>query len=273
MAVDQGALQSEPMMLVDTHVHIFDRRTPLLESKWNPNGEEAPVDALMDEFARHGVSHGVISTSSIYGLHNEDFRQAMLRYPQLRATANLALATDAQTLARMSDEGFCGIRLLWRPLASVPDLTGSDWQQLLRRCADAGWHVHLTDRAERIAQTIATLEQAGLRVVVDHMGMIDSEAGAEDPHFIAILRAIERGRTWIKLGGVFRFGDPAGAEAMGKAVIAAGGWTRVMWGSDWPFVGHMGKVSYGQTLQCLDWIADPDMRKRIESATPLAFYF
>jgi predicted TIM-barrel fold metal-dependent hydrolase len=261
------------MTLVDTHVHIFDRRTPLLERKWNPNAEEAPVEALMVEFARHGVSHGVISTSSIYGLHNEDFRQAMARYPQLRATANVALDTDAETLTRMGAEGFCGIRLLWRPLATVPDLAGDDWQPLLRRCADAGWHVHLTDRAERIGTTIATLERAGVRVVVDHMGMVDSEAGVDDPDFIAILKAIERGRTWVKLGGVFRFSDPHRARAMGEAIIAAGGWTRVMWGSDWPFVGHMGRVSYEQTLACLDWIADADMRHRIESATALAFYF
>ena len=261
------------MTIVDTHLHIFDRHTPLLERKWNPNGEEASVDDAMAVFARHGVSHGVLSTSSIYGLPNEDFRAAMARYPQLRATANVALDTDLTTLANMNREGFCGLRLLWRPLQDVPDLRGPDWQNLLRLCADLGWHVHLTDRPERIGDTIQILEHAGVQVVVDHLGMIDTPLGANDPGLLAILRAIERGRTWVKLGGVFRFTDPARARASADAIIAAGGWDRLMWGSDWPFVGHMGKVTYDDALACLDWVPDPAMRKNIESTTALKFYF
>jgi predicted TIM-barrel fold metal-dependent hydrolase len=258
---------------VDTHVHIFDRRTPLLETKWNPDGEEAPVDDLMAVFAAHGVSRGVISTSSIYGLHNDDFRQAMMRFPQLRATANVPLDIDAPALAKMGGQGFCGIRLLWRPLASVPDLRGEDWRPLLRRCADIGWHVHLTDRPERIGHTIEALEDAGVRVVIDHLGMIDTPLGARDPAVAAILRAVERGRTWVKLSGAFRFTDTQRARAAADDFIAAGGWDRVMWGSDWPFVGHMGKASYADALQSLDWVTDPAMRRNIESSTALGFYF
>ncbi len=259
--------------IVDTHVHIFDRHTPLLETKWNPNGEEAPVEDLMAEFAAHGVTHGVISTSSIYGLDNEDFRRALARFPQLRATCNLSLDADKTMLAQLDGEGFLGIRLLWRPLAEVPDLGEPEWQRLLRLCADLRWHVHLTDRAERIGHTIGHLEAAGVRVVVDHMGMIDTEAGVNDPGFVAILRAMARGQTWAKLGGAFRYTDPGRARASGAALIAAGGWERVMWGSDWPFVGHIGKVTYADALACLDWVSDPAMRRQIASDTALKFYF
>jgi len=260
-------------MIVDTHLHIFDRNTPLLESKWNPNGEEAPVTDAMMVFARHGVSHGVLSTSSIYGLDNEDFRRALARYPQLRATANVALDADLPTLSRMASEGFCGLRLLWRPLEAVPDLRGADWRALLRRCVDLNWHVHLTDRATRIGDTIAALESAGVRVVVDHLGMIDTPLGINDPGLLAILRAMDRGRTWVKLGGVFRFSDPQRARAAADAFIAAGGWERLMWGSDWPFVGHLGTVSYQDALACLDWVADPAMRRKVQSGTAIDFYF
>jgi predicted TIM-barrel fold metal-dependent hydrolase len=259
--------------IVDTHVHIFDRHTPLLESKWNPNGEEAPVEDLMAVFTAHGVSHGVISTSSIYGLNNDDFRRALRRFPQLRATCNLPLDVEPAKLAQLDSEGFLGIRLLWRPLAEVPDLDGADWRRLLRLCADLGWHVHLTDRPERIERTIGLLEGAGVRVVIDHMGMIDTEAGVDDPGFVAILRAMARGQTWVKLGGVFRYTDAGRARASGAALIAAGGWERLMWGSDWPFVGHIGKVNYHDALACLDWVSDPAIRRRIASDTALQFYF
>ncbi len=259
---------------IDTHVHIFDRHTPLLETKWNPGGEEATMEQVMAEFQTHGISHGVISTSSIYGLHHDYFRQAMARFPQLRATVNVPLEIDAGGLAQLGAQGFLGIRLLWRPLDQVPDLRSPDYQRLLRLCADQNWHVHLTDKAGRIGETITLLEQAGVRVVLDHLGMVDSPAGAADPAFQAILRAIDRGRTWVKLSGGFRFAQPGCATAQAKALLAAGGWGRVMWGSDWPFVGHLGKVHYTQTVACLqDWASDAAMRQAVGRQTALEFYF
>ena len=260
-------------LIVDTHVHIFNRNTPLLDDKWTPNGEEAPLEDLMACFKVHGVAYGVLSTASIYGLYNDYFREALKRFPRLRATANLAPDADAHTFEQMSREGFCGIRLLWRGLAEAPDLGGEPYRRLLRRCADNGWHVHLTDRADRIGTTITVLEAAGVRVIVDHMGMIDTEAGIGDPGFRAILDAVERGRTWVKLSGAFRYTGPSRPREAARTLIGATGWERLMWGSDWPFVGHMGKIAYKDTLACLDWVEDAAMRQRIAAATALDFYF
>ena len=265
--------ESVKEVIVDTHVHIFDRSTPLLDNKWTPNGEEAPVEELMRCFSAHGVSHGVISTSSIYGPYNDYFRQAIARFPQLRATANMPANSDAYTFEQMSREGFLGIRLLWRPLESTPDLTSDTYRRLLRRCADMGWHVHLTERPDRMAGTIQALEAAGVRVVVDHLGMIDTPDGIDNPGFRSILDAVDRGRTWVKLSGAFRFSNPKVAKDAARVLVDAGGWDRLMWGSDWPFVGHMNTVTYADTLAYLSWVPDLSMRRCIASTTALAFYF
>src|SRR5690606_11837763 len=140
-------------------------------------------------------------------------------------------------------------------------------------CADNGWHVHLTDRPDRIGATIAALEATGVRVVVDHMGMIDTPAGIEDPGFRAILKAVDRGRTWLKLSGAFRYKSPENACAAARALVSAAGWNRLMWGSDWPFVGYMGKVTYRDTLRYLEWVEDRTMRSRVAAETALDFYF
>ncbi|WP_196258841.1 amidohydrolase family protein [Pelagibacterium limicola] len=262
-----------PDLIVDTHVHIFDRNTPMLEDKWWPNGEEAPVEDLMACFVAYGISYGVLSTASIYGYFNDDFRHALKRFPRLRATANLPPDADAHAFEQMSREGFLGIRLLWHGDGHVADLISDANRRLLRRCADHGWHVHLTDRPDRIGATIAALEASGVRVVVDHMGMIDTQAGIDDPGFRAILDAIDRGRTWVKLSGAFRYRNPQNAKAAARALVAAGGWDRLMWGSDWPFVGYMGNVTYRDTLAYLDWVEDGDMRRRVAALTALDFYF
>ncbi len=259
--------------LVDTHFHIFDRSTPLLSHRWNPNGEEARIEDILVCFATYGVTHGVISTASIYGFYNDGFRDALARFPNLRATANMPLDAPQRLFERMSSEGFVGIRLLWRPLDEVPDLHSEEWQRLLHRCADHGWHVHLTDRPERIGTTIQTLEEAGVRIVVDHMGMIDTAAGIDDEGFREILAAIDRGRTWVKLSGAFRYRSPGNAVAAARSLIDAAGWERLMWGSDWPFVGHMETMTYREALASLEWITDSQMRRRVAADTALDFYF
>jgi predicted TIM-barrel fold metal-dependent hydrolase len=121
--------------------------------------------------------------------------------------------------------------------------------------------------------TLRAVAAAAARVVVDHLGLIDTDLGADDPGFRAILDAVDRGRTWVKLSGRFRFADPARSDAAARALVEAAGWERLLWASDWPFVGHDGGVTYADTLADLArWVADPAMRHAIGAHTPARLY-
>ena len=48
------------------------------------------------------------------------------------------------------------------------------------------------------------LEAAGARIVIDHFGHPDPHAGRNCAGFQAVLRSIERGRTWVKLSVAYR---------------------------------------------------------------------
>lgn len=261
------------MTFIDTHFHIYSAETPLSTERWSHRKWPAPLADILPLFQVNNVERGVMTTSSEYGLYRAEFAQALAEHGNLRATTNLPLDVTGPDLKKLNNLGFVGTRLHWRPLEVTPDPDGDDYQRLFRLCADIGWHVHLTERADRVERTIRALERAGVRVVVDHMGFLDTPEGADDPRFQAILRAMERGQTWVTLSGGFRYkqSDP---DELATALLAVGGWERMMWASDWPFVGYHGKVSYDQAVAALaHHVPDPAMRARIGRDTAEAFYF
>ena len=260
--------------LVDSHFHIYTRSMPLADGAWHHPGEDASVERCLDTLDAHGVTFGVISAASIYGTYNDYVRQAIRTHKRLRATAMPDFDWDITVMEAYRNDGFTGVRFLWRPKDELPDITSEPYRRLLRRCADIGWHVHLTDRPERIDATIRALENAGVNVVLDHLCLIDTELGVNDPGFKACLAAIDRGRTWAKLSGGFRFKRAGLADASAQELVATGGWERVMWASDWPFAGFEDKVSYADTIADLTrWVPDPALRHCVTGRTPLRFYF
>lgn len=260
--------------LVDSHFHIYERSMPLTATAWHEPKEDASIERCLKTLDEHGVSFGVISAASLYGTYNDYVRRALRAHKRLRGTAMVDLNWDLDQLERLRDDGFVGIRLLWRPLDQTPDLDDEAYRRLLRRCADLGWHIHLTDRAERIERTITKIEAAGAAVVIDHLGLVDTAQGVNDPGFQAILRAIDRGRTWVKLSAGFRFKTPGLADLCARALVSAGGWERLVWASDWPFAGFEDKVTYADTIDALfRWVPDPAMRFCITARTPMRLYF
>lgn len=260
--------------LVDSHFHIYTQDMPLAEGAWHHPGEDASVERALETLDTHGVLFGVISAASIFGVYNDYARAALKQNRRLRATLMPDFSWDIGVLERYRDEGFVGIRLLWRPLDRTPDIDSEPYRRMLRRCADLGWHVHLTERPGRIDHTIRAIENAGARVVLDHMALIDTEQGINDPGFKAALAAVDRGGTWIKLSGGFRFKQPGLADAVARELVATGGWDRLMWASDWPFAGFEKDVTYADTLARLgEWAPDAAMRRCISGRTPLRFFF
>lgn len=260
--------------LVDAHFHIYTEDMPLTDGAWHHPGEDASLERCLAMLDRHGITLGVISAASLYGTYNDYVLHALRAQKRLRATLMPDFDWDITQLEAYDRAGFRGIRFLWRPRDERPDIDSEPYRRILRRCADLGWHVHLTDKPHRLDSSIRAIEDAGPAVVLDHMVLVDTEEGVDDPGFRAALDAIERGRTWVKLSGGFRFKRPGLADAMARALAASAGWERIFWGSDWPFAGFEDSVTYEQTLQDLvRWIPDPEMRTAVTAHTPVKFFF
>ena len=184
----------------------------------------------------------------------------------------------------MKDDGIVGIRLqLTRQ--DLPDLAGDEYRMLFRRLADLDLHIEVVVEGPRWPEVLPHLESSGAKIVIDHFGHPDPSSGIHCAGFQAVLRSVERGKTWIKLSAPFRltWAAPGMAQRDPKSVTLAreaaqcllqnAGTERLVWGSDCPFIGHESTETFGDARDALAaWVPDARMRREL-SDTALKLYF
>ena len=134
---------------------------------------------------------------------------ALRRYKRLRGTVVIPPDTNRYILEMMKADGVVGVRFQWRNVPEIPDLTTAVYRRFLRRIADLDWHVHPHVQGEDLPKILPTLEASGVKIVVDHLGRPDPKSGVNSEGFKALLRSIDKGRTWVKLSGGYRLGPQA----------------------------------------------------------------
>jgi predicted TIM-barrel fold metal-dependent hydrolase len=260
--------------LVDTHFHVYTTDMPLAGDAWHRPPEDATIERLVNTLDDHGVLFGVIAAASIFGDYNDYSRLAVRTHERLRATAIVRPTIDAYTLEQMKADGFVGIRFQWRYLEKTPDLTSPEYRLLLRRVRDLDWHIHLHDNSDRLPPAMAAIEAAGVKLVVDHFGRPREPQGVNCPGFRALLAAIERGRTWVKLSAGYRMEPRSAVQGYADELLKVAGGDRLVWGSDWPFAAFETRVKYADTIAALaEWVPDPAVRRKIGGETALRLYF
>lgn len=266
-------MQNSDAPLIDSHLHVWTRDQPLTDAAWHSPPTNAPREECIRELDENGVVFAVIAAASIHGDYYDYVRDTLRAHKRFRATAVLRPTTDIYQMERMRDEGFVGVRLMFSMSDEIPDITTGDYRLFFRRVADLGWHVHLVDRPERIAHSIATVEASGAKLVIDHMGHLITPEGKNHEGFKSILAAVERGNTWVKVSGRFRFIPPESADQLAKELLKVGGGDRILWGSDWPFAAYEETVTYKSVLADYHHLVpDAAMRRKIDE-TGLRFYF
>ena len=259
--------------LVDAHAHIYHAAIPLSATAWHPPAGEAKLGDYLQTLDHVGVHFGVLAAASIYEDYNDYMRDAARRHKRLRTTVIVSPDISLETLRAMDADGVVGIRLQFRSLKQPPDLSSFEYRKLFRRVADLGWHVQLHDEGERLHHSIQQIEQAGVRLVIDHFGRPDLSLGVNSNGFRSVLGAIERGNTWMKLSAAFRLTPLETLQPFADQLIETAGPERLFWGSDWPFVAHEASMSYEKSIS--DYhalVPDRDMRAAIDRAA-LKFYF
>jgi predicted TIM-barrel fold metal-dependent hydrolase len=217
--------------IIDTHAHVYTLDMPQISEAWHRPSADASIDDYIAALDENNVTFGVLAAASLYGDYNDYQLEAVRRCKRLRTTVIVDPRTDVDKLRRMNDVGVVGIRLQFRNVANVPDLKSYEYQVLLRRIADLGWHVQLHDDAARLPNYIAAIESAGPRLVIDHMARPEAASGGESEGFLAVLRAVERGKTWVKISGGFRIEPDGYAATIASKLLRHVGPQRLMWGS------------------------------------------
>lgn len=246
--------------IIDTHVHIFDRSLPLVADATNRPQYDFPVEKLLETFDREGVLFGVLTAPSFLGTYNDAVIDALKRHRRLRGTVILEPDTDPLILRHLADAGVVGVRFSLRSYKTFPDLNEPSWQRFLRRVRDLDLYVHLLAETDRNAVMVPILDAAGVKLVLDHYAKPEHMPLASDPGFSATLRAVDNGRTWVKISAPYRCGKVDFAEVT-STLLARAGTDRLLWGSDCPWVAHEGGFDYRDTISWFEE-AIPDQKVR-----------
>jgi predicted TIM-barrel fold metal-dependent hydrolase len=258
---------------IDSHAHIFQKVMPTLTKPRHPLDYDFTAENYLAILDQHGVHFGVLAAASNYGDYNDYVLSCLERHPRLRATAIVKPSVELGVLRDMKQRGIVGIRLMWMGVAELPDLTTFEYQRLFRRLRDLDMHVHLHLEGSRSTPIVNVLEQTGVKLVIDHFGTPDPHKLVQCEGFQNILRSVQKGRTWVKISAGFRR-EPAAAKLYATELIRSAGPERLVWGSDCPFAGFEGKVTYQDVINdFLDWVPDSEMRHVIGCETPLKLYF
>lgn len=220
---------------------------------------------------RAGIPRAVLAASSLHADGNGYAVAVTQQDPSIRTTVIVGPDVSADYLAALDRSGACGIRLQLRN-KELPDLQSRPYRQLLRQVADLGWHVQLHDDARRLPPLIEAIETSGAPLVIDHFGRPGPD-GHSDPGFRAVLAAIRRGRTWVKISAAYRLAVPAQDQTLARAMLDVRGPDRLLWGSDWPFVGFEKQMTYAKALDAFARaVPVAAMRTAIHDTTQ-RFYF
>ncbi|ADL01363.1 4-sulfomuconolactone hydrolase [Brevundimonas subvibrioides] len=271
--------------IVDCHAHIFDDNLPLSATAWTKPAYAFSAQEYLNLLDAHGVHFGVVAGLSVSGFYNDYMISELRHQGRLRGTAILPPTVDRYVLDAMKADGIVGVRLQLARLADLPDLSDESYRLFFRRVADLDWHVHVAVEGVRLEGVLSQLEETGVKIVLDHFAHPDPGMAEDCPGIAAALRAVGRGRTWVKLSGDYRLHDldydgdalePSGealADRMARIMLAEIGPDRLLWGSDCPFVGHEGHVAFDSALRAFErWVPDRDQRQQI-SRTALKLYF
>ena len=254
-------------------MHVFTTDMPLIDNPRHAPKYSFTHDELIATLDKHGVERAVIAAASPWGDYNDYMLAALRAHPKrLRGTAIVKPTVDRFALEAMSRDGMVGVRLPFIGLPKAARHHDFDYRALFRRLADLDWHVHPHVEGEDLPKILPTLEASGVKIVVDHLGRPDPRTGINSEGFKALLRSIDKGRTWVKVSGGYRLGPQAMDYA--RELLRVAGADRLVWASDCPFVGHEGQFPYQATIDWLnECVPDAAARAKIFGETARKLYF
>lgn len=225
-----------PANACDCHHHIYDPvRFPYTPDDTR-NQPPATVDVYKMLQKRLGTSRDVMIQPSAYGMDHSCLLDALKQMgPSARGVAVVdRTITDAE-LARMHKAGVRGIRFNIATGATNDDAM---ILELSQRITTLGWHAAFWMTADDTVRMAALLNKLPSTIVFDHRGHIPQPEGISHPAFKVICNLLDKGRTWVKLSGLYqdsKAGEPAYVDTVkvGRAYVKHAP-ERMVWGSDWP---------------------------------------
>jgi 2-pyrone-4,6-dicarboxylate lactonase len=268
----------------DTHAHVFGPydRFPLAEPRpYTP--VVAPFVHYWAMLEAMGFDRGVLVHGGAHGWDHSAMLDAIARAPdRLRGIGVVPADEEAEELGRLHTAGIRGLRFteVAGPNAAqnFAGRVGLDaLYALAPKMRDLGWHAVIWANASVFETHANKLRTLGIPIVIDHLGYFDVNKGVDDSAFRAVRNLVEDGVAYIKLTAFRNSKQPPlheDVEPYHKALVQANP-ERILWGSDWPFLGmNTYRPEPGALLDLMDrWIEDEGIKELALVKNPERLYF
>ncbi len=259
----------------DTHMHIYEKRFPILSGAVVP--PEAPVADYRLVQQRLGIERTVVVQPNAYGKDNSCTIEAIavLGLARARGVGIVDGTTPDAEIERLTRAGIRANRFhLMKPGYLGWDVI----ETLAARIQPFGWHSQVQFNGREFPDREAVLSRLPGIVVVDHVGRFHDPVPVDHSAFKALQRLVDTGRFYVKLSAPYesqsRDGPPHYRDVgtLAAALVRQAP-ERMLWASNWPHPGQPVPPDEADLLDLLlEWASDEATRKRILVDNPAQLY-
>jgi predicted TIM-barrel fold metal-dependent hydrolase len=240
---------------IDAHCHVLEpSRFPYGEHvSYRPAGQEMGSAKYFQEvMACYEVKHALlVGPNSGYGLDNRCLLDAIACAPDVfKGVAVVPNDISLDTLQHLQAQGVIGV-------AFNPSLMGFDFyadiEPLLGRLKQLGMWAQFQVENDGLLDFLPMLSRVDVKMMVDHCGRPNLEAGVSQPGFEALLALGREGRAVVKISGFAKFSQSGypftDTRVFIDALVRVFGLDHCVWASDWPYLKAPYRLDYGPMLR------------------------
>ena len=223
-----------PRGACDTHIHIYDDKTPGAPGTFLPG--HFPVSDYRAMQKRLGLERVVVVQPNAYAADNSVTLDAMRELGTgAKGVAVVRPGVPDAELDRLTQGGICAIRIMTLHGGTL----GFDvMDELVARVHPFGWHANLQLDGRELPMYEAQIRKLPGRFVIDHTGKFLEPVETSADSFKSLLRLLDTGRCWIKLSAPYetsKTGAPKYADVarLARALVQHAP-ERMLWASNWP---------------------------------------
>ena len=268
------------VVAIDSHAHVLDpaRFAYSPQAQYRPAGQEiGTLERYLAVLDAHRISHSLlVQPTSGYMNDHRCLLDAVDRAGgRVRAIARLDPDGGGDGAALLGHPAVAGMRLDLID-AGTEALAHQDTRRQLAAIAQHRLVLQVQCELDQLADALPELRRFRGRIVVDHCGRPDPDAGLAQRGFAALLELGREGH-YVKLSGPFRFSRQPypfpDCDPFIEALLEAFTPQRCVWGSDWPFLRLDARFDYGPSLALLErWIPDAAARETVMRDAPAALF-
>jgi predicted TIM-barrel fold metal-dependent hydrolase len=244
---------------IDSHCHVLEpSRFPYGETaSYRPSGQEMGSAKYFQEvMACYEVKHALlVGPNSGYATDNRCLLDAIACAPEVfKGIAVVPNDISLEALQQFKSQGV-GFDFY------------SNIEPLLQRLKQLDMWAQFQVENDLLLDFLPMLSRVDVKMMVDHCGRPNLNAGVSQPGFQALLALGREGRAVVKISGFAKFsqvGYPfADTRVFTESLVREFGLKNCVWASDWPYLKAPYRLDYGPMLRTYESMFNADERHQL----------